>query len=104
MFAERGEVPALVAIEYMAQTVGVWAGLDALRRNQPPRMGLLLGTRELQLTVDAFYAGDQLRIEAQHTWGDESLGNFHCEVKRRGETVARADLNVALTSAQEEST
>ncbi len=94
MFVEGDRVPAIVAIEYMAQTIGAYAGLRARATGHPPRIGFLLGTRELTLEVDAFAVGDELRIEARHVWGDERIGSFQCEVLRAGRTLASALVNV----------
>ncbi len=93
-FVEDGRVPAVVAIEYMAQTIGTYAGLRARAAGRPPRIGFLLGTRDLTLEVDAFAVGDELRIEARHVWGDEQIGSFQCEVLRGGRTLASALVNV----------
>ncbi len=93
-FVEDGRVPAIVAIEYMAQTIGAYAGLRARAAGGAPKIGFLLGTRELALEVDAFAVGDELRIEALHVWGDEQIGSFRCEVLRAGRTLASALVNV----------
>ncbi len=94
LFTEGGRIPALVAIEYMAQTVGAYAGMRARAAGEPVQMGYLLGTRELTLDVDAFDVGDELVVEARHVWGDEQLGSFQCVVGREGRAVASALLNV----------
>jgi predicted hotdog family 3-hydroxylacyl-ACP dehydratase len=93
-FVEDGRVPAIVAIEYMAQTIGAFAGLRARAAGGSPRIGFLLGTREMALEVDAFAVGDELTIEARHVFGDERLGSFRCEVRCGGSTLASAQLNV----------
>jgi predicted hotdog family 3-hydroxylacyl-ACP dehydratase len=94
LFVEGDRVPAIVAIEYMAQTVGAYAGLRARAAGNAPKIGFLLGSRELTLDVDAFAVGDELRIEARHVWGDERIGSFQCEVLRAGRTLASALVNV----------
>ena len=94
LFVEGDRVPALVAIEYMAQTIAAYAGLRARAAGGPPRIGFLLGTRELALEVDAFAVGDELTIEARHVWGDEQIGSFQCAVLRAGRTLASALVNV----------
>jgi predicted hotdog family 3-hydroxylacyl-ACP dehydratase len=93
-FVEGGRVRATFALEYMAQCVGAWVGLQDLRRGLPVRIGYLVGAREVAFAVDAFDVGDDLRVEAAKLWGDEALGHFECRVLRRGETVAAATLNV----------
>lgn len=94
LFAEGGRIPALVAIEYMAQTIGAYAGMRARALGQPIRIGYLLGTRELALRVDAFDPGDELVVEARHVFGDEQLGSFDCVVSRAGTAVASALVSV----------
>src|SRR5262245_12506179 len=81
-FAASGEVPAIVGIEYMAQTIAAGAGLTARAKGQPARMGFLLGCRSLTIAVDSFRVGDRLIIEALRTWGENDLGSFACKVKR----------------------
>jgi predicted hotdog family 3-hydroxylacyl-ACP dehydratase len=94
VFAEGGRIPALVAIEYMAQAIGAYAGMRARAAGEPVRIGYLLGTRDLALELDAFDAGDELLVEARHVWGDEQLGSFECAVSRAGRVVATALVNV----------
>ncbi len=94
LFVEDGKVPAIVAIEYMAQAIGAYAGLRARAAGGAPRIGYLLGTRDMSLEVDAFSVGDELTVEAQHVWGDEQLGSFRCEVRRGGRALASALVNV----------
>ena len=100
-FVEDGQVPALVALEYMAQTVGALIGLRALARGEPIRIGFLLGTRELSLSLDHFEVGDELLVRAEHLFGEAALGSFRCAIHRLGQEVARAQLN-AYRSEDEE--
>jgi predicted hotdog family 3-hydroxylacyl-ACP dehydratase len=93
-FVEGGRVHAPVALEYMAQAVGVYAGLESLRRGEPIRIGYVVGSRELEFAVDHLAVGDDLRVEARHVWGDDTLGSFACRVLRDGEPVASGTLNV----------
>ena len=93
-FVEAGEVEAVVALEYMAQAVAVFAGMKGRADGNPVRIGYLLGTRELLLRADRFTVGDELMVEAVHVWGEDQLGVFDCKVSRRGVEVACATLNV----------
>ena len=93
-FVEDGRIPAVVGIEYMAQCVAAFAGLSARAEGNPPRIGFLLGCRELTLATDAFSVGDTLTVEARRTWGDSDLGHFVCRVERAGQTVVSGTLNV----------
>jgi predicted hotdog family 3-hydroxylacyl-ACP dehydratase len=93
-FVEAGRVRAAVAVEYMAQCVAAWVGLQGHARGEPVRIGYLVGAREVAFAVDEFRVGDELRIEATRVWGDDTLGHFECKVSRDGATVATGGLNV----------
>jgi predicted hotdog family 3-hydroxylacyl-ACP dehydratase len=94
-FAERGEVPAVVGIEYMAQTIAAGAGLSAREKgNEGGKTGFLLGCRSLKLAVDSFQVGDRLTIAARRTWGENQLGSFACTVERDGEVLVEGALTV----------
>ena len=100
-FCAAGLVPAAVAIEYMAQTVGAYAGLRARSAGLPVRIGYLLGTRDLALEVDGFAAGEELIVEAREVWSDLPLAAFACRVERAGVVVASATLNVYQSQGEE---
>ena len=93
-FVVDGRAPAVVALEYMAQTVGVWVGLSRRERGQRPVIGFLVGTRQVDLNVDAFDVGDELEVESIRRFGEEKLGSFDCITRRRGEVVSKASVNV----------
>ena len=87
--------PAVVGIEYMAQTIAAGAGLSALEKgNAAGRTGFLLGCRSLSLAVDSFQVGDRLTIEARRTWGENELGSFACKVWRGDEVLVEGALTV----------
>jgi predicted hotdog family 3-hydroxylacyl-ACP dehydratase len=101
-FAQTGEdggedgavVPAIVGLEYMAQTIAAGAGLSARGKGQPARMGFLLGCRGLNIAVDSFRVGDHLSIEAVRRWGENDLGSFACTVRRGDEVLVEGTLTV----------
>jgi predicted hotdog family 3-hydroxylacyl-ACP dehydratase len=93
-YARDGRLPAVLALEYMAQTIGAWVGLRARARGEPVRIGFLLGTRELRLFVDDFAAGDVLDVDAEHVWGDSALGSFRCAVRRAGSSQVLAEATI----------
>jgi predicted hotdog family 3-hydroxylacyl-ACP dehydratase len=98
LFVENGRVRALVAVEYMAQSVAAYAGMKSRRHGEPPSIGFLLGSRELKLAVDHFRAGDTLVVDVEHVFGDDQLGSFRCTVWRDEEIVAEAMVNVYQTN------
>jgi predicted hotdog family 3-hydroxylacyl-ACP dehydratase len=104
-FADKGQVPAVVGIEYMAQTIAAGAGLSARDKGAPSaRMGFLLGCRSLTMAVDSFLVGDRLTIEARRSWGENELGSFACKVHRGGEVLVEGALTVYQGPLPEEMT
>jgi len=91
---EGGRVRALVCVEYMAQAVAAYAGMMSRAAGAPPRIGFLLGTRELRLSTGFLRAGDALTVDAEHVFGDDRIGSFRCRVWRGEEKVAEATLSV----------
>jgi len=91
-----GGVPNWAAIEFMAQTAAALVGnLDKLQEPQsPPRPGLLLGTRKLDLRLDSFEAGRTYRVTASYAFCDSDAAAFSCAISDdSGAVVAEATLN-----------
>lgn len=77
-----GGFPALALIEVMAQTIGLFSGRAARLKGSDPRIGLLLGTRRMELPLDRFSPGDVLRCTVEKTFeSDEGLWQFECAVR-----------------------
>ncbi len=91
--AGRG-IPAQVGLEYMAQTCGLYAGLEAQQRGLPIRMGFLLGTRRYRAETAWFAPGATLHITAQEIMRQDGLGVFDCQIHHGGEPIAKAQLTV----------
>ncbi|HEY8538504.1 MAG TPA: hypothetical protein VIL28_06530 [Steroidobacteraceae bacterium] len=86
-------VPAWVGLEYMAQTVSAYSGIDEARRGMRPSIGLLLGSRSYKSEVDHFPIGAKLRIEAQLLFRDENdLVAFDCKILDGDRMLARGDV------------
>ncbi len=100
-FLEGGTVPGVVVLEYMAQAIGTLAGLRARAAGEAPRVGFLLGTRDLTVPPGGFARGDEILVEAVRVFGDESIGSFECVARRGGAVVAAGTLNVYLPTPGE---
>lgn len=95
LFSQDGGVGAWVGIEYMAQAVAAWAGWQARAAGQPPRIGLLLGTRRYRCGVPRFIVGQRLRIDIERAYqADNGLGQFDCRIHADGVELASATLTV----------
>lgn len=87
-------VPGHLAIEYMAQVCGAYAGAMALDAGAPVKIGLLLGTRLCRVLVPWFRVGDRLFISASLVFHDAQIAAFDCKIEIEGQLVAEAQLKV----------
>jgi predicted hotdog family 3-hydroxylacyl-ACP dehydratase len=95
-------MPATILLEYMAQAIAVANGMAGRRRGKPANeVGLLLGTRELELCVDELAVGDVLELRVICEYTDDKLARYACTTERAGELLARATINVMVGSAAE---
>ena len=70
------------------------AGLAGREKGETPRIGFLLGSRDLRFEVDVFPLGARLTVEARRTWGENDLGSFVCRVKRDTDVLVHGTLTV----------
>lgn len=86
-------VPAWVGIEYMAQAIAAWAGVQARLRGEPVKAGYLLGSRHYQASHPAFALDETLTIIVNKQYHEGELAVFDCRIS--GSQVAvSATLNV----------
>jgi predicted hotdog family 3-hydroxylacyl-ACP dehydratase len=85
---------AWVGIEYMAQAIGVFAGLH--HYPEPPVLGLLLSVRKFKTTQALFKNGQQLFIVAHKHYSHDNIGVFNCEIKIDNQIIATATLNTIV--------
>src|SRR5262245_7177162 len=72
-------VPAWIGIEYMAQAISALSGLRSRERNQPVKLGLLLGSRKVLLHEKVLKSGQRYLITVrQQVWDPSGLANFDC--------------------------
>ena len=95
MFYAGGGVGAWVGIEYMAQTIGAYAGYTARQRGEPVRIGLLLGTRRYECSRPSFPLGSVLKVYVRRVLQSENgLASFECRIDDRQGQLATANLTV----------
>ena len=86
-------IPAWVGIEYMAQTIAAYAGIQAKQLGEPISLGFLLGTRRYTSNIDSFIIGTVARIKVTKIVHDDKLGVFDCKIYGTGIEI-NANLNV----------
>ena len=90
-------VPSWVGLEYMAQTVCTYSGIDEARAGQRPSIGLLLGSRRYTADVPYFPIGARLTVQAELLLRDENdLVAFACTIKDGERVLARGDVKAYL--------
>lgn len=94
MFADARGVPAWVGLEYMAQAIGAYAGLQERLQGQQPRLGFLLGTRKYSAPLEYFPVGSVVQVKAtRNMQAENGLCSFDCMLwGERFETSARLSI------------
>lgn len=86
-------VPAWVGVEYMAQTIGVYAGIRRLEAGRAVEIGLLLGTRAYECAVSHFPVGTRLMLRAELLVRDSSgVGVFRCSLGNEHTIWAQSEI------------
>jgi predicted hotdog family 3-hydroxylacyl-ACP dehydratase len=92
-FSEADGVPAWVGLEYMAQTMGVYSGIELLQRGEALRIGFLIGTRRYESVVPVFAIGMDLEISARVVlWEKDNLFAFDCAIHESGRKLAWGEI------------
>lgn len=96
--ARLGGVPAYVAIEYMAQTVGCFAGLFDLAQTPPrvPAVGFVLGTRKFDAAQSVLPPGTY-KICVRALFFEDEIASFDCALFRGGNDFPENAENCAGT-------
>ena len=94
LFDDNGRVPSWVGIEYMAQAIGAYAGLQAKQAGQPVKLGFLVGTRRYRAERPWFSCGERLTVTVDEVLqGDNGLSVFECTIAGNDLSIT-ANLNV----------
>lgn len=92
---QQNGVPAYIALEYMAQTVGCFAGIHDLTQIPPqkPKVGFVLGTRKWH-TMVKFLSSGTYTIKAKTLFFDEEIASFDITLyDDQGKSLCQAVLN-----------
>ncbi|MDP3838494.1 MAG: hotdog family protein [Methylococcales bacterium] len=93
LLGDANSVPAYAGIEYMAQAIAAYAGIQAQQAGEPIKIGFLLGTRRYTSNVGSFAVGTHLNIHIKNIMQDDKLGVFDCKIIATGIEVT-ANLTV----------
>lgn len=98
VFAEEEGVPAWVGIEYMAQAIAAYAGLQQRELGREPKIGFLLGTRRYESSVAWFAMGETLTVRVDC----EMVAENGLHVFKASLTTNQVDVTASLNVFQPE--
>ena len=79
-FLNDGYVPAWVGIEYVAQAVAAWGGLQAIQGDKEVKLGLLISCRKYKSTRPRFMLGEVLNVHTREEFNDGQMGSYSCNI------------------------
>jgi predicted hotdog family 3-hydroxylacyl-ACP dehydratase len=93
-FMTEGRVRAVVCLEYIAQAIGAFVGLERRSRGLRPQIGYIVGMRTLVLHREYLERGSRLRVCATLTWSDRETATFDGTVDCEGQPIAEGQITV----------
>lgn len=73
-------VPSYFVLEYMAQSIAVFAGYMDLKNNKKSGIGFLLGTKKLEVFKPVLDVGESYFIKVCQLFMEDNLASFECIV------------------------
>lgn len=103
LFATARGIPGWVGLEWMAQAVAAWAGVQETAAGGTPLVGFLLGSRRYTCSVEYFAFGEPLQVDVHQDFrADNGLAAFQCQILNQHEhMLASATLNVFQPDSEE---
>ena len=90
--------PSYVGIEYIAQTVGCLSGIVSLHRNEPIKLGFLLGGRQIKIYEDVFKRGKTYIISIKEILSDKNFSSIEGSITDENNSlIMTATLNAYLS-------
>ncbi len=80
LLGHHASVPAWIGIEYMAQAIAAYSGIQDKLAGQPIHPGYLLGTRRYNSNVAEFAVGTRLTVRVEKVAQGDQLGIFDCRI------------------------
>ncbi|MBL8729874.1 MAG: hypothetical protein JNM25_15715 [Planctomycetes bacterium] len=91
LLVHDGGVDAVVAIEWMAQTVAACLGYEAFLGGVGVRVGMVVACRQFTIARPRLALGERLDVTARRVRGTDDISSFAGEVRDdRGRLVASA--------------
>jgi len=102
MFAGDCGVPSWLGMEYLAQAIGAFEGVNRRLQGSAPKLGFLVGSRKYVCNTDYFSTGLLLTLQVvREIQAENGLAVFRCELTGEG-VEASANINVFQPENAEE--
>lgn len=103
LFASATGVPGWVGLEWLAQAIAAWAGVQRVLGGEEPMVGFLLGTRRYQCAQPHFNFGEPITVDIILDFrADNGLGAFRGQLlDSDNKVIATAMLNVFQPNSDE---
>ena len=92
--SKQGGVPAWAGVEYMAQTIAMFAGAQARHAGGRPAVGFLLGTRRFIAHVPCYKLASRLEVAVTQEFRDDQMAVFDCRISCRVSCQVEGEENV----------
>lgn len=93
-------LPTWTTMELMAQTISLYSGLQWSQKGCVPRIGFLLGTKNIHFDFPFFALGSELMIKVTKQYRHKSIWFFDCELTTQQHKI-NAVLHVYESSDEE---
>lgn len=90
----QGKFSLAVGYEWMAQSIGAFAGITAKKAGQPIKIGFLLGTRRTEFFTEYFCPSQALQCQVNLIGHFDQLGVFDCEIFADKTVLMRGQIKV----------
>jgi len=87
---EDGGVPGWFGVEYMAQTIAAYHGVNYPSPDGEPEIGFLVGVRDYRTSCAVFPLGATLLVQISPSFVVENSGSFECQITIDGAMVAES--------------
>jgi len=87
-------VPAWVGLEFIAQAVSAFSGIEDRENGIPPRMGFILSVSAMRIGLPFFGIGSTAQIKAKEIDCVDSVSTFEGEIFLDGRKVLEGKLTV----------
>ena len=90
---ETDLVPIWVAFEYMAQSIGLLAGLNSVECGGTPEIGFIMGVRNFEANAAGFAPGDRVDVSVRSVYRDGDAAVFEGRAEVNGNLSASGIVN-----------